>query len=85
MPSIAFVDEKVNEELEKMPGDNERTLFPEHSFLLSCLKLGLSIQDLKFLTYIDVLKIFLSIEKTETKDETTVRSATQNDIDRLLG
>lgn len=65
-----------------MQGDSEEVLFPEHYFLLACLRLGLTIQDLRFLTYIDVMKIFLSIE-TEKKD-TRTRKATQADIDRLL-
>ena len=69
-----------------MQGDSEEPLFPEHLFLLSCLRLGLTVQDLKILTYVDVMKIFLSIsnKKSETKD-TGVRKATQADIDRLLG
>lgn len=68
-----------------MEGDSEEPLFPEHLFLLACLRLGLTIQDLKFLTYVDVMKIFLSIDnkKSETKS-TGVRKATQADIDRLL-
>lgn len=57
-------------------------LFPEHQFLLACLRLGLTIQDLRFLTYVDVMKIFLSIETK--KKETGARKATQVDIDRLL-
>lgn len=65
-----------------MQGDSEEPLFPEHHFLLACLRLGLTIQDLRFLTYVDVMKIFLSIE-TKKKD-TGVRKATQSDIDRLL-
>lgn len=65
-----------------MQGDSEEVLFPEHHFLLACLRIGLTIQDLKFLTYVDVMKIFLSIE-TKKKD-TKVRKATQADIDRLL-
>lgn len=65
-----------------MQGDSEEVLFPEHHFLLACLRLGLTIQDLRFLTYVDVMKIFLSIE-TKKKD-TGVRKATQSDIDRLL-
>ena len=39
-------------------------------------------QDLKILTYVDVMKIFLSIEAG--KKETGVRKASQADIDRLL-
>lgn len=57
-------------------------LFPEHHFLLACFRLGLTIQDLKFLTYVDIMKIFLSIETK--KEDTGVREATQADIDRLL-
>ena len=57
-------------------------LFPEHYFLLACFRLGLTIQDLKFLTYVDIMKIFLSIETK--KEDTGVREATQADIDRLL-
>lgn len=65
-----------------MQGDSEEPLFPEHHFLLACLRLGLTMQDLRFLTYVDVMKIFLSIE-TKKKD-TGVKKATQADIDRLL-
>lgn len=65
-----------------MQGDSEEPLFPEHHFLLACLRLGLTMQDLRFLTYVDVMKIFLSIE-TKKKD-TGARKATQSDIDRLL-
>lgn len=65
-----------------MQGDSEEPLFPEHHFLLACLRLGLTTQDLRFLTYVDVIKIFLSIE-TKKKD-TGARKATQTDIDRLL-
>ena len=65
-----------------MQGDSEEQLFPEHHFLLACFRLGLTIQDLKFLTYVDIMKIFLSIETK--KENTKVRKATQADIDRLL-
>ena len=69
-----------------MQGDSEEPLFPEHHFLLACFRLGLTIQDLKFLTYVDIMKIFLSIENRGNLKESTagVRKATQADIDRLL-
>lgn len=69
-----------------MQGDSEEPLFPEHHFLLACLRLGLTIQDLRFLSYVDVIKIFLSIEPRKNKKVVTsgVRKATQADIDRLL-
>lgn len=64
-----------------MSGNNEKSLFPEHEFLASCLTIGLTIQDLKILTYIDVIKIFISL--TDKKEGT--KKATQKDIDKLLG
>ena len=69
-----------------MQGDSEEVLFPEHHFLLACLRVGLTMQDLRFLTYVDVMKIFLSIEnnKAGKTDVSGVRKATQADIDRLL-
>lgn len=87
MPWIAFVDEEVLKETEKMQGDSEEPLFPEHLFLLACLRLGITIQDLKILTYVDVMKIFLSMgskKKQESIEQKNVRKATQADIDRLL-
>lgn len=57
-------------------------MFPEHEFLGSCLRIGLHISDLKELTYVDVMKIFLTFigDKNGNKKE-----ATQTDIDKLLG
>ena len=65
-----------------MQGDSEEPLFPEHHFLLACLRLGLTIQDLRFLTYVDVMKIFLSIESKKEK-KTKYKESTQADWDRL--
>lgn len=68
-----------------MQGDSEEPLFPEHHFLLASLRLGLTIQDLKILSYVDIVKIFLSIEGQKQGEKTEVaRPATQADIDRLL-
>lgn len=77
-----FIDEKVSKELEKInrsSGDNAEVLFPEHFFISACLRMGLTIKDLELLTYIDVIKIFLSCTKKEKK----MREATQADWDRL--
>ena len=81
----SFTDEKTIEELEKIPSkDNQESIFPEHDFLKTCFSYGLSMQDLEKLTYIDVIKIFISSYK-ETKKEKKVkyREATQADWDRL--
>lgn len=82
MPLIAFVNEEVSKELEKSSGDDTQVLFPEHHFLSACLSIGLTIQDLKILNYIDVIKIFISLTSKKQKQE---KKATQKDIDRLLG
>ena len=65
-----------------MQGDSEKVLFPEHHFLLACFRLGLTIQDLKFLTYVDIMKIFLSVE-AKKEEKTKYKEATQADWDRL--
>lgn len=82
MPLIAFVNEEVSKELEDSPGDDTNVLFPEHHFLSACLSIGLTIQDLKILTYVDVMKIFISLTNKQKRRE---KKATQKDIDRLLG
>lgn len=78
----SFIDVDVIKELKKMPGDTTEVLFPEHFFILACLRVGLTLEDLKFLTYLDVMKIFLSIEAK--KEDSKVRKATQADIDKFL-
>lgn len=77
-----FIDEKVSKELERInknSGDDTEVLFPEHFFISACLKMGLTIKDLELLTYVDVMKIFLSSTRREKK----IRRATQADWDRL--
>lgn len=58
-------------------------MFPEHEFVASCLRIGLTTVDLKELTYVDVMKILLSF--IADNKETNKREATQRDIDKLLG
>lgn len=79
-----FTDEKVTAELEKISSDNtEKSIFPEHDFLISCLQLKLTINDLKILTYIDVIKMFVLTLNTTKENNNSTRKATQADIDRL--
>lgn len=94
MPSTAFVDSKVQSELEKIykanknKSNEEESVFPEHDFLATCLKIGLAITDLKILTYVDVLKIFISFCKENVKEGNTekngVREATAEDIKNIV-
>lgn len=85
------MDKKVYDELEKINGnkeDEEESLFPEYEFLSTCLRMGLRIEDLKILTYVDVLKILISFIGKENKKESVtkngVREATQEDIQKLV-
>lgn len=85
MPWIAFVDEQVADALEEINNENSETsesIFPEHEFLNTCLKLGLRIEDLKHLTYVDILKMFIVTIK-EQKQENE-EEATQEQIDDIV-
>lgn len=87
MPLVAFVDETVIEELKKINTSEEKNkeLFPEHEFLAACLRMGLRIEDLKILTYMDVYKIFISFFNSEKKEDSNgVRQATQEDIKNIV-
>ena len=86
MPSIAFVDKTVIEELKKLNTSGEKKeIFPEHEFLAACLRIGLRIEDLKILTYVDVYKIFISFfNSEETEENNSVRQATQEDIKNIV-
>lgn len=85
------MDNQVLNELEIVNGNkknNEESLFPEHEFLVSCLRIGLRIEDLKILTYVDVLKILISFvgkdNKAESKVKNGVREATKEDIEKMV-
>ena len=60
-----------------MKGESTISAFPEHEFIGTCIKFGMSIQDLKQLTYVDVMKILY------TQIEKKTKRATQSDWDRL--
>lgn len=83
MPLIAFIDLELIEKIQKIESNSEnKSPFPEHEFLLSCYKIGLTIIDLKVLTYVDIMKMFVSMLGNERKK---LKCATQKDIDRFLG
>ena len=82
MPLTAFVDEELEQELEKIKsGDNEKEIFPEHFFLSMCIRANISIEYLTNFTYVDIMKIILClIDKKDIQSN----NATQSDIDKLL-
>lgn len=87
MPSTTFVDEEVIKELKKIVKNEEETelKFPEHDFFATTLKIGLTIEDLRTLTYVDILKIFISfLQKDKDKTINGTRKATQEEINQLV-
>jgi len=84
LPWIAFVDNELYEKIQNINTNNEELVeeYPEQEFIASCLRVGLTIDDLKEITYIEAMKILYStIEKKKNKK---VRKATQADWDRLM-
>lgn len=84
MPWIAFVDNELYEKINRISDNKEDSSeeYPEQEFIASCLRIGLTIEDLKEITYIEAIKILYStIEKKKVKK---VRKATQADWDRLM-
>lgn len=81
MRSRNFADEKLTKEINKIKSSgNNYDPFPEHSFIASSLKVGLNVNDLKQLSYVDVMKILVSyIDKEEDK------KPTQSQINMLTG
>ena len=66
----------------------EKLHFPNLLFLSSCLRIGLTLNDLKKLTYVEVMKTmisYLDLKKDDKKKKSNVREATQADIDKFLG
>lgn len=83
----SFVDEELIEAMKKIPNkDNSKATFLEHEFLYTCFKNGISIEALKELTYVDVMKILItSVNLNNENEKVTYRKATQQDWDRFAG
>ena len=76
------MDNELSNELSKIKNNKiSKEIFPEHEFLASCLRIGLTINDLEKLTYVDVMKILITYITTDTNNQKVSRG----DIDRLLG
>lgn len=83
MPLIAFVDNELYEKINKIStSKNDTQEYPEQEFIASCLRIGLTTEDLKELTYIEAMKVLYSFIEKENKN--TIRKATQADWDRLM-
>lgn len=62
--------------------DDVEEEYPEYEFLASCLRIGLTMSDLKKLTYVEVAKVMYSFLDKNSNNKG--RKATQADIDKLL-
>lgn len=60
--------------------NKQKTSMEEHSFMASCLQSGFTIEDLKELEYVDVMKILLCMIPQDKK----YRKATAEDWDKLM-
>ena len=80
MRLVHFFDNELIEELNRHKSQGGEVLSEEHNFIATCLKIGLTIQDLKELEYKDVAKIILCYF-----DDGKTRKATQSDWDKLAG
>lgn len=84
MPN-AFVDQELIDAFQKIKS-NEKTKtskFSAHSFEASCLKVGLSLRDLKERTYVSIMKVLFSFIDTDSKEK-EIKDATQKDIDKFM-
>lgn len=89
MPSLHFYNEEVFKEIEKLQNkeqSNEEDLFEEHQFILDCLEMGLTLDNLKELSYVDVLKMMICrIKKFKKSEKPQIKKASQSDWDALAG
>lgn len=78
-----FVDEELTEQLKLLKGrkkEEKAQGLEEHTFIATCLKAGLTINDLKELDYIDVVKILVCMIPSDQK----YKKATASDWDKLM-
>lgn len=61
----------------------ENEALEEHNFIATCLRMGLSISDLKELEYKDVAKLMLCFIEQNKPEKEKTREATQADWDAL--
>ena len=85
--NLCFINIEVRKEIEKRQGnvnnEEKKEKFSEHAFISLCLKMHISISELKLITYVDVLKILVSF-LPETVEKNGTRMATQEEIAKLV-
>ena len=66
----------------KLVKNNKKTgeLLEEHAFIGNCLQIGLKMEDIKELEYVDIIKIMITMLPEDRK----YRKATAEDWDKLM-
>lgn len=85
--NLCFINIEARKEIENRLKNNnneeKEEKFSEHAFIGLCLKMHISIAELKLITYVDVLKILVSF-LPETVEKNGTRMATQEEIASLV-
>lgn len=82
-----FYSQEVKEELEKIKvskNEDEPIIFQEHTFLNQCLNIGLNIEDMTKLSYVDICKLLIvNMNKAKNLRKPKYKIATTQDWDTL--
>lgn len=78
------MDKELDDELKLLPSNDKKVdNLQDYMLVANCLSVGITLQDLKELTYVDVLKILLCFNEDRIKRKK--EEASQKDIDKFLG
>lgn len=88
-----FVNKELNDELErklknKDKKEDKHDIFPEHVFVGTCLQARLTVDNLKSMTYVDIMKVLISLVPDTSEinnSKIKIRRATQEDMDKMRG
>lgn len=82
-----FYSQEVKEELDKIKvskNEDETIIFQEHTFLNQCLNIGLNIEDMTKLSYVDICKLLIvNMNKAKNLRKPKYKIATTQDWDAL--
>lgn len=82
-----FYSQEVKEELDKIKvskNEDEPIIFQEHTFLNQCLNIGLNIEDMTKLSYVDICKLLIvNMNKAKNLRKPKYKTATTQDWDAL--
>ena len=86
MPT-AFVDGELINNFNSLNKSSENVLeekYPAHAFEASCLRVGITLDDLKKRTYVSIMKVPFSFLYVDNSTKENHRNATQKDIDKFM-